>query len=224
MLTIIAEAASAAVILALAAVLTSSQPALEPQYLRPASAAPAPVLEVAAADLQQTLAVRPDQAGPNLALLEIFNTRRPAPAPITQVTVQLLAPAQPPGAPVAAQQLTDGRWSVPLDLPTSGSTHLRVTVHRAGLPDVTSRFGFAVVGAPVAGQRPILISQTSLKSWFTRAGVLLTSGLLAALAVGLAVTARRRRHEPRPSAHQISAPASAPLREFADVGAGPPTD
>ena len=225
--TIVGEASVGLVIFALAAVLTSSQPALEPQFVRPAAASATPFLDGPAADLQQTMSVRPNQPGRNLVLLEIFNTRRPAPGPIVDLAVSLRDSTGRLGATVTAQRLSDTRWSVPVTLASPGSIELQVTVRRTGLSDVTSRFRWSVRD-PASTQRPTLLSNAPFNPPLAIVGLTLMLGtvLMAAFLV------LRRRRERRGLASMPSSQWSAPVRspsevdhkaasaELVDVGAG----
>ena len=108
------EAAAAAVVLLLAGVLTSAQPATEPQLVQKASPATVPVVDGKAADLQETLALRPNLPGRNVALVGIFDTRRPALAPVAAVRVTVLSSDGAAAAAVSAERLADGQWSAPV--------------------------------------------------------------------------------------------------------------
>src|ERR1700712_3782664 len=63
----------------MSALLTSGQPAREPQLVRYAADRAVPVVNGAAADLQETLAVKPNLPGANVVLVGVFDTRRPSP-------------------------------------------------------------------------------------------------------------------------------------------------
>ena len=87
--TVLAEALAALGVLALAAVLTSGQPAMEPQLVRSTTRAADGLVDRKVADLQETVSIRPNRPGPNVVLVDVFNTRRPAPSPVRQVVVSL---------------------------------------------------------------------------------------------------------------------------------------
>ncbi|MCU1657893.1 MAG: Copper resistance protein, partial [Pseudonocardiales bacterium] len=126
--TVIAEGLLAVTILALAAVLTSGQPAREPEFVAAHNAATVPIVDSTVADLQESLAVRPNQPGRNVVLVQVFDTRRPAPATIRRVLVSFVGLDGRTSTPVAAERLADGQWSVATNLATSGRTHVRIAV------------------------------------------------------------------------------------------------
>ena len=93
--TVLAEAAAAVGVLALAAVLTSGQPAMEPQLVQSTTRATDGLVDRKVADLQEAVSIRPNRPGPNIVLVDVFDTRRPAPSPVRGVVVSL----SPPGGP-----------------------------------------------------------------------------------------------------------------------------
>jgi putative copper export protein/methionine-rich copper-binding protein CopC len=172
--TLFAEGILAVVILGLAAVLISGQPAREPQFVTAPVLAAVPVVATQVADLQESLAIRPNQPGRNVVLVDVFDTRRPAPAPIRRVLVSIVGLDGRDSAPVAADRLADGRWSVATGLDAPGRTRVRVTVQRAGLPDATHLYRWTVAGG-LERTRPATVSTAPL------------GGLLENLALALAV-------------------------------------
>jgi hypothetical protein len=191
--TVAIEATLVVMALGLAAVLTSSQPAREPQFVRGAQPRTAPILDLQAADLQETLAITPNRPGHAVLFVEVFNTRRPAPAPIVAVSVALSSPATGTSGPIVAQRLTDGRWSAPLTLSTAGGISLDVTVRRSGMTDTASRFEWTV-GEGRSSTRQPLVSQVPLAGLLPR-----LAGAIALLMLGAAGTlALRRRREAIP--------------------------
>ena len=182
-----AEALVAVTVLAATAVLTSGQPATEPQLVRDAVAGtPGPVAGQVA-DLQEVVGLRPNRPGRSLAVVDVFDTRRPAPAPVHGVDVTL-----PGGRPAPATALADGHWSVPVVLPHAGATTVTVTVHRPGLPDVTSTTAWTVAAGPRTSAP--LVSDAPLAGPLRRA-----AGALAALVAlaWLVVAVRGRRSRSR---------------------------
>jgi copper transport protein len=154
--TVLAEAVLAVAVLGLSATITSGQPALEPQLVRDPGAVAVPLQDARVADLQQTLAVRPNAPGRNLVIVEVFDTRRPAPAPVRALTVSLVDADGSTLPPVAAQRLADGRWSAPVVLSGSGSVRFAVTVQRAGLPEATHSYQWVVAGDPATTRTELL--------------------------------------------------------------------
>jgi copper transport protein len=151
-----AEALSAAVVLALAATLTSGQPAREPQLVRAPTVTAVPLVDTAVSDLQEALEVRPNRPGRNVVVVSAFNTRRPAPAPIRTVSVAIVGVDGMPAPPLAAEKLADGKWSVSTDLTRPGATGMVVTVRRAGMTDVVHDFRWVVGGAPSVVMTPLV--------------------------------------------------------------------
>lgn len=147
--TVYAEATLAVVVLALAAVLTSGQPAREPEFVTAAVPAVVPLIDSGVADLQESLAVRPNLPGRGVVLIGVFDTRRPAPAPIARVLVDIAGADGRLRGPATAEQLADGRWSVAAELVDSGPVRVRITVQRPGLSDTIHDYTWVVAGAVV---------------------------------------------------------------------------
>jgi copper transport protein len=211
--TLAAEVALAVVVLGLAAVITSGQPAVEPQLVSDPAAEVVPLQDSRVADLQQTLAVRPNLPGRNLVMVDVFDTRRPAPAPVQQVTVAVVDADGTDSPAVRAERLADGRWSAAVVLNSSGSARVEVAVRRPGLPDVVHTYDWAVGGAN-ATARPVLVSTDPIKKelimlWFV-VMVLLAGGWWVAMLARLRQVSRR---EPG-TALEVS---PAPDRSPADV-------
>jgi copper transport protein len=208
-----AEAGLAVVVLGLAAVITSGQPAVEPQLVKDPAATVVPLQDARVADLQQTLAVRPNLPGRNLALVDVFDTRRPAPAPVQQVIVGVIDADGTHFAEVRAERLADGRWSAAAVLNSSGAARVVVTARRPGLPDVVHVYSWVVDGAN-AVDRPALVSTDPIKKellmlWFV-VTVLLASGWSVAMLVSRRAVPVRR----KVTAVQVSRP---PDRSPADM-------
>ena len=181
--TVLAEAAAAVGVLALAAVLTSGQPAMEPQLVQSTTRATDGLVDRKVADLQESVSIRPNRPGPNVVLVDVFDTRRPAPSPVRGVVVSLSSPNGPSGPPLRAEPLGDGRWSVSTDLDAAGAVTVHVAVQRSDLPDTTAAYGWTVGGAPEQ-TRPALVSTAPLGPALRVAATVL---LLALLGAGLLV-------------------------------------
>jgi copper transport protein len=177
--TVLAEAVAAVGVLALAAVLTSGQPAMEPQLVRSTTRAPDGLVDRKVADLQETLSVRPNRPGPNVVLVDVFNTRRPAPAPVRQVFVSLTSASGQEGPSLRAEPLPDGRWSVNTDLASTGSVRVHVTALRRGLPDTAATYRWTVGGAP-SPTHPAVVSTAPLGPALRLAALVLALALLGA--------------------------------------------
>lgn len=145
--TVAAEALAAVGVLALAAVLTSAQPAMEPELVKSGPVATDSHLDRVVADLQESVAIQPNRPGPNVLIVDVYNTRRPAPAPVRSVEV-VLTPAGGTPRTLVAEPLVDDQWSIHTDLATPGRLAVQVIVHRAGLDDTSATYSWVVGGAP----------------------------------------------------------------------------
>ena len=167
------------VVLGLTALMASSATATDPTLVR-RGAAPSTIVSHQVADLQVSAALGPNVPGRAVAIVDVFDTRRPAPAPVTGVDLHLGDRVLP------LRSLVDGHWSAPVSLTAPGARPLTVVVHRAGLPDTTGRFSWVVGGS---AHREVLVSQRPVGR-----RLLLASGLLALVAwVGWSVVALRLR-------------------------------
>jgi copper transport protein len=192
------EAAVAVLLVAATAVLTSAQPATEPQF-RPQPVATQGPVGGRAADLQVGVDVSPGIAGVNVVSVTVFDTRRPSPGEVTGVTIDT------GDGGIAATALGEGRWSVSgLDL-RAGPRTLRVTATRPGLPPATLSTPWTV-GAGGA-------SRATVVSVHPLGGPLrgLALGLSVVVALGLLAVrrvSRRRaaRTDPGPPAAGAGAP------------------
>src|SRR5690349_1005041 len=137
---------------------------MEPQLVRDPAAVAVPLQDARVADLQQTLAVRPNSPGRNLVMVEVFDTRRPSPAPVRAVLVGLVDADGSVQPPVAAQRLADGRWSAPVVLAGSGSAQVEISVQRTGLPAAVHTYRWVVAGDLVKA-RTVLVSAKPLHNW-----------------------------------------------------------
>lgn len=171
------ELAGGVLVLGLVAVLSAAQPARGPAF-EPAPGAQTLSSSSRAGDLLVTLALKPNRPGQNFLTLGVFDTRRPAPAPIAQVRVQLEAQgsqAVPP--PVVATALGGGRYEISDgSISHPGAWNVIVVVQRAGLPDATTTFPWTVL----APARPVVISASPLMPWMA-AAALVVMLLLTAL-------------------------------------------
>lgn len=169
-------------VLGLTALLASSGTATDPALVR-AGAAPSAIVSHQVADLQVSAGLGPNVPGRAVAIVDVFDTRRPAPAPVTGVDLRLGDQAIP------LRGLVDGHWSASVSLAAPGAHPLTVVVHRAGLPDTTGRFTWVVGGS---AHREVLLSQRPLGP-----RLLLASGVLALVAgfgwTVVALRLRRRR-------------------------------
>ncbi len=196
--TVVAEALAAVLVLGLAALLTSGQPAREPQFVASPQPATVPVLDAAVGDLQQALTIGPNRPGRNVVTVKVFDTRRPAPAPIRRVLVSVIGLDGRQTGPVSAERLADGRWSVAAELTAPGRTGVDVTVQRAGLPDATHLYRW-VVGGRQSVTRPATVSTAPIGARLRTLALLLAIALALGWAVALIRSRRRAVPAERPA-------------------------
>ena len=194
--TVMAEAVAALGVLALAGVLTSAQPAMEPQLVQ-ATTSPSTVVDGAVADLQETVSISPNRPGASVVLVDVFDTRRPSPGPVREVLVSVLG-ASGRGESQRAEQLSNGRWSLATQLVDPGSIKVRVLVRRGGLPDATRSFTWTIGGAQLH-TRAAVLSTAPLGGILEAAAAVLLGLLLAAWVTVLLL--RRRRGAVEPHGH-----------------------
>jgi copper transport protein len=134
-----------------------------------------------AADLLVTLALKPNRPGQNFITLGVFDTRRPAPAPIGQVRVQLQAQGSQTASPaLVAAALGSGRYEISDgSIAHAGAWNVIVVVQRPGLPDATTTLPWTVL----APARPVLISDAPLAPWLVAAALIVA--LLCAALLGM---------------------------------------
>src|SRR5581483_8752381 len=190
------EAAVGTVVIGLGAALAATLPARGPQFSRPPALQPS-TLTSNAGDVLVEVSVAPNRPGTNLVTAQASNTRRPAPAPVTGVTLVL-------SSPYAARQVVqtklaaDGSWSGgDLNL-VPGPMTVVATVHRAGLADAQATMPFVVNAAPAWHQSTILSRDrlAPIVEW--------AAGIVIAIALIGAVRGRRRRAgQRRPARHRL---------------------
>lgn len=168
-------------VLGVTAVLASSGTATDPALIRSGAAATT-IVSHQVSDLQVSAGLGPNVPGRAVAIVDVFDTRRPAPAPVTGVDLHLA------GQVLTLHSLVDGHWSAPVSLDTPGPHPLTVVIHRGGLPDSTGRFSWVVGGS---AHRAVVVSQRPFGH-----RLLLASGgfaLVAAAAWAIALLRLRRR-------------------------------
>ncbi|MDX6257356.1 MAG: copper transport protein [Frankiales bacterium] len=191
---LVPEAVVAATVLAASALLTSGQPAREPQLVRYAGEQVVPVADAAAADLQETLTLKPNLPGANVLLVGVFDTRRPSPGRVVAVDV-VVGNSGPAASRLSLTPLADGNWSAPASLVEPGAVDLTVTVHRQGLPDARAGYRWVVGGAPDQTRRAIISTAPLATPLRLAAGGAALLGAGAVLA--LLMLRRRSRAESR---------------------------
>jgi copper transport protein len=136
--------------------LVSTHQASGPQWRQPADAAAQNLTSANVDDLVQTLSVRPNLPGRNFITVNIFDTRRPAPAPVQAVLVTLRGPdgttvtrAAGPAAPNSYLLATD-------DIVSSGPWEITVTAVRPQFAPASGAFTWVVPPAAVVVRQPIV--------------------------------------------------------------------
>jgi len=186
---VVVEATAGALLLVAVGVLVESPPARGPAT---AAAAPAaPTVSGSVADLVVTVSVTPNRPGVNGFSVLAASARRPPPAPVDGVSLEL--PGGGDASSVALQQVAPGRWFGTGRLGQPGPLRLKAVVRRGGnrlavplsswvAPPVPP--GSAAPAPPAPGRR--------LAPWVDGLALSLTAG--AALGAGwLLQTWRRRR-------------------------------
>jgi copper transport protein len=179
--SVVLEAGILAAVVSLTGLLASAATATDPSFARsPEPSAVAAGRQVA--DLQLAVSLSPNRRGDALAVVDVFDTRRPAPGPVIGVDVRLAG-----GEPVAAERLADGHWSAPVAIGAAGPITITATVVRAGVPAVSADFAWTVPGRHVS--RSVVVSQAPLRSALR----LVAGGLAVLLLAGWALAATRVR-------------------------------
>ena len=187
-LTIGIEAAGALVVVLLASMLSASAPALGPQFSPPDNTPNVTQLTKEQDGLLITLSVKPNRPGPNLLSVRLVNTRRPALAPVQNVTILVHRPDDPQSQLLAttASGTTYDAGSVKL---RQGDVDFIVRVARPGLADSVDDVAWTV--DPLVVERaPVVISNEALAPAVDTAAVLLL--IAAAVVVGAGVVRMRR--------------------------------
>jgi copper transport protein len=208
------EAVLAVGVLLPAALLTATAPA---QGLRlvpssEGSAAPDAIKSTSAGDLLVSLSVKPNQPGVNFVTVGVFNTRRPAPAPIRNVQFSILGGSQSRVGWSRATRVGDHYWQLAgTQLDRSRVWPLAVRITRSGLPEQVARVSWTVQ-RPAAPAR-VVQAGPSLARFVTPASAAGAAVLAAALLAWLLL---RRQNLKLP--HR-----SAALRPGSAASGGPPT-
>jgi copper transport protein len=164
---LLAEASCAGVVFIVSSALTAVPPARGPEFA-PVEVAEKPPssLTLSADDLLVTLSIRPNKPGLNIVSVDAVNTRRPPPAEIVNVLVQLTYRERDFGTQtliVEPQDADTYRLNTPA-LSVAGAWHAQVVVRRTGMEDTVAEFEWRVESlAPAIPPRPIVISNTPLE-------------------------------------------------------------
>jgi copper transport protein len=165
-------------------------------------------------DLLVSLSVSPNLPGNNVAVADVVSTRRPAPAPVSSVTMILRSADGSSVVTSPMPAIASGRYQVGGDgFDRPGTWDLDIVVHRDGIPDTVASFAWRVGdGSPV---RAPVFSTRSLASSFTVAGiaVLMMLGLVVPVLLRLRAHSRR---DARSSSAPFDATVSSVPAEAAD--------
>jgi copper transport protein len=185
------EAAVLGLVLLLTGVLASSGTATDPSF-RPVPVASTGQVTRTVGDLQVSAGLRPNRPGAAVVLVDVFDTRRPAPSPVSGVEVSVDGAAARP-----ARALGDGHWTAPATLGRAGATTITVTVQRPAMPDGVSRLRWTVGGGHPA--RDTLVSQRPLRQPLLTAAGILAAALAVLWVVAIARRSGRRRTRSAPT-------------------------
>ncbi len=186
--------------LALAALLSSGQPATTPELSSAGDVVASVAVDTNAADLAEHVVVQPNQPGSNIAVVQVLDSRRPAPPRPTAVSVEW-RDASGRSTVAQGEPLPENGWSIPVRFESPGAVSLRIVVQRPGLPDAVSSASWVVGGA--AAPPATVVSRAPV-------GPLLQVGsaALALLALVAAVTLLLHR---RPARRAVAPPPQPPL-------------
>jgi copper transport protein len=201
------EGLVAVLIVLVASVVVSGQPATEPQLVDHGPAATVGPLAGRFADLQESFDLRPNRPGDATAVVSVFDTRRPSPGPVTAVSVRLGT-----DHPVPASVVSDGTWAARLPGLAEGPVGIEVRVTRAGAPTVTAHYSWSVARA--SRPEPRLVSRAPLHTVLRWVALMLAVGFAGAGAE----LVRRRRVRERPPTQPPGSHSAAPDPDEVLVG------
>ena len=185
--TVALEGGGALVVIFLAAVLGSSAPARGPQFDPLPAGSPATQSTRQSGELVTAVSVKPNRRGPNLLTVQVVDTRRPALAPVTGVTVLLRRPGAAAGEALETTR-TGSRFDAGTVNLVNGDLDIAVVVHRAALSDTVVDLPWSV-RAPEVKRAPTVISADPLAPALNMGALLVASS--AAMALLLALLRRR---------------------------------
>jgi copper transport protein len=177
---LMAELTAIVVIVIAAAALSGGQPPNDPRWQpRPVVESTTGTLSTQVDDLMLAVALTPSTPGDNFANVQVFQTRRPTPAPVHDVLVSL------DGSParVTSQQAAT-EWLLPISVVTTGRHTVAVTVQRPGYADAKATFAWNV--GPTVGTHK---GGAPLSNWWA---LLAIATAVAGLAIALFTALRRR--------------------------------
>jgi copper transport protein len=181
---LLVETIVALLVFGVAALLTATQPARGPEFepVSTSTSAFTPTFSGQAADLQVALSVKPNRPGQNFVNVNVFNTRRPAPAPFGKVIVRLVSKSSPgKDLSLEATPLGNGRYQLAGNyIDSAGDWDISVSIARPGLEESKLTTAWKVLPAQeLEGKRPVLISDQPLAPYLNLAvlGLAVLSGV-----------------------------------------------
>lgn len=191
-------------VLLVAVVMAAIPPAQGPQFTPRTAIAGQITHEVD--DLLVTVALRPNQPGHSLLMVDVVSQRRPVPGPVVAVTADLGATTAITLRPAQTIAQGNGRWQAAVDVEATGVMPLQVRINRSGMAPTTLADSWTVPSGLAA--RPVLVSDRPLAPWTAAAaGAATVLALLAAVAL-----VRRRRNRTR----TVEPGPLTPVRELED--------
>jgi len=179
---LLVEVVSLALVLLVVGLLGTVQPARGPEFDPPlADNTASSSLSTQMSDLVVTLSIKPNRPGQNFLNLGIYNTRRPAPAPIEAVTLQLQPPNGGNAIELPLETQGNGRYQIAGEyLNVAGDWKISLRAIRPGLADTNLTVPWQV-GPGLVARRPVVFSNQPVGSWLTLAAI----GLSVAAGLGL---------------------------------------
>ena len=187
------ESAVLLLVLAATGALSVGTPARGPAFTPSIAGGPA-VVSAQIGDLLEWAALAPNAVGQSWLRLDVNQTRRPAPAPVTGVTATLLGPdSRASSTRSMARTEIANRWELGgVSLTAAGRWQLTMTVQRVGRPDTVWRASWIVASNP-AGARKSLISDRPWESTLNYTALALAMLALGVGFGGVRIDRRRRR-------------------------------
>jgi copper transport protein len=188
------EGALLGAVVAAGALMATAAPAVDHQYLVAETESSPIVASARADDLLIRLRAVPGRPGPNAFEIQVSDTRRPAPAPISKLEIHI-----PRGSDAGVRSIEPDASGLALvadvDLP-AGETEVAIIIERDGLVPSS-----AVVTTRIDSEHyhaPVVVSSRPIRQPLRIAGAL-TLGIAAVL---IAFSARARGREGEPCAHE----------------------
>ncbi len=196
--TVLLESIGAVTVLLVAALLSATTPARGPEFEPPSKEelSARASFTSKADDLLVTFSIKPNRPGQNFISLGVFNTRRPAPAPIALVEVRLTPPGGQEVVLTAEPLAEEGKYQIVGDtINAGGDWQVGIRVVRPGLADSSLSTVWTVL--PLQRntvRRPVLVSNQPLASTLTP--VAIGFAIIAGLALaGIYVVSLRRKSQ-----------------------------